>query len=89
MLIDDREFRVVESDLWDAARRVEDMDRTGIGMQVLSTVPVMFAYWAPGADAAVLARLLNDHVAETVRDRPDRFIGLGTRASPGQRPRGG
>ena len=78
MLIDEREFRVVESDLWDAGRRLEDMDRTGVGVQVLSTVPVMFAYWAPANDALVLARLLNDDIAATVRLRPDRFTGLGT-----------
>lgn len=47
-------------------------------MQVLSTVPVMFAYWAKPEDGYDLARILNDHIAEVVQAFPDRFIGLGT-----------
>jgi aminocarboxymuconate-semialdehyde decarboxylase len=47
-------------------------------MQVLSTVPVMFSYWAKPADALDLSRRLNDHIAEVVRAHPTRFAGLGT-----------
>jgi aminocarboxymuconate-semialdehyde decarboxylase len=47
-------------------------------MQVLSTVPVMFSYWAKAADALDLSRRLNDHIAEVVREHPKRFAGLGT-----------
>jgi aminocarboxymuconate-semialdehyde decarboxylase len=47
-------------------------------MQVLSTVPVMFSYWAKPADALDLSRRLNDHIAEVVRAHPSRFAGLGT-----------
>jgi len=78
IVIDDHVFREVGDDCWDPARRLEDCDRAGIGLQVLSTVPVMFAYDKPAADALVVARLLNDHLAGVVADRPDRFAGLGT-----------
>jgi aminocarboxymuconate-semialdehyde decarboxylase len=47
-------------------------------MQVLSTVPVMFSYWAKPADALDLSRRLNDHIAEVVRAHPTRFAGLAT-----------
>jgi aminocarboxymuconate-semialdehyde decarboxylase len=47
-------------------------------MQVLSTVPVMFSYWAKSADALDLSRQLNDHIAEVVRHHPKRFAGLAT-----------
>jgi aminocarboxymuconate-semialdehyde decarboxylase len=38
----------------------------------------MFSYWAKPADALDLSRLLNDHIAEVVRDHPTRFTGLAT-----------
>lgn len=78
MMKGDEFFRQVQSNTWDPARRLEDMDRTGVALQVLSTVPVMFSYWAKPKDALELCRLLNDHIAEVVRAHPGRFAGLGT-----------
>src|SRR5215475_5776888 len=78
MMIGDRVFREVSDNVWDPARRIEDCDRSGVTMQVLSTVPVMFSYWAKPQDAFDLSRLLNDHIAEVVRANPKRFAGLGT-----------
>jgi len=78
IVIDGRSFREIDDDCWDPAVRLEDCDRTGVQLQVLSTVPVMFGYDKPAADATEVARLLNDHLAEVVAARPDRFAGLGT-----------
>jgi aminocarboxymuconate-semialdehyde decarboxylase len=47
-------------------------------MQILSTVPVMFSYWAKPEDTLDLSKFLNDHIAGVVNDYPDRFKGLGT-----------
>ena len=82
IVIDGRSFREIGDDCWDPAVRLDDCDRTGVRLQVLSTVPVMFAYDKPAADAAVVARVLNDHLAEVVAARPERFAGLGTIPDP-------
>jgi len=78
MLIDDKFFREVESNTWDPEQRIRECDATHVDVQVLSTVPVMFSYWAQDADAHDLSKLLNDHIAGVVDDFPKRFIGLGT-----------
>ena len=78
MMIGDRFFREIEDNVWDPVRRIEECDQTGVTMQVLSTVPVMFSYWAKPTDALDLSRRLNDHIAEVVRAHPTRFAGLGT-----------
>jgi aminocarboxymuconate-semialdehyde decarboxylase len=78
MMIGDRVFREITDNVWNPQCRIEECDRAGVSMQVLSTVPVMFSYWAKPADALDLSRRLNDHIAEVVRDYPKRFAGLGT-----------
>jgi aminocarboxymuconate-semialdehyde decarboxylase len=78
MMIGDRFFREITDNVWDPLRRIQEMDAAGVSMQVLSTVPVMFSYWAKPADALDLSRILNDHIAEIVRAYPTRFAGLGT-----------
>lgn len=78
MLIDDKEFREVQSNCWDPGVRLAECDASSVDVQVLSTVPVMFSYWAKPGHTADLAKLLNDHIAGLVREYPKRFVGLGT-----------
>lgn len=78
MMIDGKLFREVEENLWDANVRLRNCDACDVTMQVLSTVPVMFSYWAKPHDALDLSRFLNDHIADVVRSFPRRFVGLGT-----------
>lgn len=78
MMKGDKLFREVEDNCFHADTRISEMDHTGVYMQVLSTIPVLFNYWAKPEDALETSRFLNDHLAETVTKYPNRFIGIGT-----------
>ena len=78
MVVDGAVFREIGENCWDPERRLEEMERAGVAVQVLSTVPVMFSYWAKPEHGLHLSRILNDHLADLVVRYPTRFVGLGT-----------
>ncbi len=78
MLRDGERFRDVAANCWDPHTRLGECDAHGVSVQVISTVPVMFSYWAKPEHTHDLAKLLNDHVAGVVADTPRRFVGLGS-----------
>ncbi len=75
---DGKQFRDIESNCWDPVKRIEEMDAHGVNVQVLSTVPVMFSYWAQPDHCLEISKFLNDQIADVVTEFPLRFIGLGT-----------
>lgn len=78
MIKGDKVFREIEQNCWDPAVRTKEMDETEVGMQALSTIPVLFNYWAKPEHGNETARFFNDHIASCVDLHPDRFIGIGT-----------
>ena len=65
----------VESRIYDLGEaRIRNMDEIGVDVQVLSPGPGVQGL--EPADAASLARDLNDLTAETIKRRPDRFEGF-------------
>ncbi|MBI2756776.1 MAG: amidohydrolase [Chloroflexi bacterium] len=63
---------------WDVARRLADMDATGVAVQALSVVPFTYLYELEPALGATFSRIQNDAIAALVRDHPTRFVGLAT-----------
>jgi aminocarboxymuconate-semialdehyde decarboxylase len=64
IMLGDRFFRHIDSACWDPEVRLEEMDRDGVQMQVLSATPVLFAYERPAEHALDCAQLFNDAALE-------------------------
>ena len=58
--------------------RLKDMDAQGVDVQVVSTHTPFFGYHLDAAEGRLLARDVNDEIAEMTRQWPTRFAGLGT-----------
>ncbi len=78
MMMDDKFFREIQDNCWDPEKRIQECNHHHIDVQVLSTIPVMFSYWAKPMDVLDLSMFLNDHLADIVHRYPKRFVGLGT-----------
>lgn len=78
MMMDNTFFREIHSNAWDPEERTKECSLHHVDLQVLSTVPVMFNYWAKPRHTLEIAQFLNDHIAGIVSDFPTRFAGLGT-----------
>ncbi len=77
MMKGDKLFREVEENCFDENVRATEMAGTGVSIQVLSTIPVLFNYWAKPEDGLETSRFLNDHIAGVVT-KDKKFLGLGT-----------
>src|SRR5690348_17172657 len=75
---DGKFFREVWANAFDAEHRIADYAAFGVQVQVISTVPVLFSYWAKPNQALELHRHLNDHTAEICRTHPRHYTGIGT-----------
>ena len=53
------------------------MGEMRVTRQAISPMPELLSYWLPPEPAQVLARHINETIAEMVRSAPDRFHGLG------------
>lgn len=64
--------------LTDVARRLQDMDRMGVDLQVVSPAPFQYYYFTTPSLGATLAREINEGMSALVKAHPSRFAALGT-----------
>ena len=76
LVVKGRRRGAIVPEKFDPERRLEDMDGTGIGIQVLSPTPTLLAYWAEAGLAAEIAALVNQSIAEMAAHSP-RFWAIG------------
>lgn len=62
---------------FEAERRVEAQDASGVDREVISPMPPLLKYDLPAADGLALAQHVNDVAAELSAAAPDRIVGLG------------
>jgi aminocarboxymuconate-semialdehyde decarboxylase len=77
LTIDGKPFRGLDARSWDAARRMEDMDREGIAIQVLSPMPELLSYWLSPDAAEAMCDHVNHTIGTLVGAGAGRFRGLG------------
>lgn len=72
-------FRPVDARCFDLNARLQDLDATGVSVQVLSPVPVTLCSWAEPSLASGFARAQNEAMATAVRAcaAPERFRWMG------------
>ncbi len=63
---------------FDLARRLSDMDATGVDVHVLSATPQTYLYNQDAALTAVTAAIQNDQMAKHIAAHPTRFMGIAT-----------
>jgi aminocarboxymuconate-semialdehyde decarboxylase len=76
VMIGTKAFRPVTSACWDVKRRLAEMDRDGIDIQVISATPVLFSYARPVDQALEVAKIFNDMALEMCAEGEGRMHAL-------------
>jgi aminocarboxymuconate-semialdehyde decarboxylase len=77
LMFGEQQYRRIDHRCWSPQARLADMDRKGVGVQVLSPIPVTFCYRASTAGAVELASAQNEFFARVTHEHPTRFAALG------------
>ena len=73
-----KHYRRIDDRSWDPERRLKDMAAEGVDIQVISPIPVTFAYRFSAQAVLELAQMQNEEIAKATSVAPEHFIGLGT-----------
>ena len=78
MMQGDKFFREINYNCWDPEVRIQEYEKYQTQVQVVCTIPVLFAYFARPEHGVEVAEFLNDDIADLVAKYPKNYIGLGT-----------
>ena len=78
MMQGDKFFREINENCWNPEVRINEYLEFKTQVQVVCTIPVLFAYFAKPEDGLEIAKFLNDDLADLVHKYPKNYIGLGT-----------
>ena len=78
MMMGQKFFREINENCWDPEVRINEYKKFNTQVQVVCTIPVLFAYFAKPKDGLEVSMFLNDDVANLVNNYPKNYIGLAT-----------
>jgi aminocarboxymuconate-semialdehyde decarboxylase len=71
-------FRRIEENCWGEDMRITEYEQFHTQVQVVCTIPVLFAYWAKPQHGLQVSQFLNDHIADLAARYPKHYLGLAT-----------
>ena len=86
VMISGKNFRSIDDACWSVPRRTEQMAGMDVGRQVLSPMPELLSYLLPAKPAGLLARHINETIAEMMMLQ--NALPKGTQIGPWSRPQG-
>ena len=78
MMQGDHFFREINHNCWNPEVRIKEYEMFNTHVQVVSTIPVLFAYFAHPEHGLKVAKFLNNDLSNLVNKYPKKYIGLGT-----------
>ncbi len=76
IMVGEREFRPIYDGCWSADRRLEEMDRDGVDIQIMCATPILFGYSRPAEQALESAMIFNDAALDICNVNPRRLKAL-------------
>lgn len=58
--LDGEDYRPIYDACWNPARRIEELDKYGVDIQIMCATPILFAYEKPARESLVCAQIMND-----------------------------
>lgn len=78
MMQGDTFFREIAENCWEPTVRIGEYEKYNTQVQVVCTIPVLFAYFAQPKHGAIVSRFLNDDLAQRLADYKKNYVALGT-----------